>query len=131
MTASTKSRYGDQIDSLMETASEALAHGNYFACERAAAEALQMAFQGEDYERMARILLPLEEARRQKRLAAVDTGRLTILDSSEQLDEPIEAGCFLLEPLLQLPFLHCRHTRTRHRCTGLADATARRSLCRR
>jgi hypothetical protein len=100
MTASTKARYDDQIDSLMEEASRALSHSDYFVCERAAAQALQMAFQREDYERMARILLPLEEARRQKRLAAVDTGNLKVLNNVEQLDEPIEAGCYLLEPLL-------------------------------
>jgi hypothetical protein len=84
----------------MEEASRALSNGDYFVCERAASNALQMAFQREDYERMTRILLPLEEARRQKRLAAVDTGRLKILDTSEQLDDPIESGCYLLEPLL-------------------------------
>ncbi len=92
---------GRQIDGLMERASAALVETAYFKCERLCLEALQAAFRGKEYERMARICLPLQEARRQKRLAAVDTGRLVRLAAApaEGEVEP-EPGCYLIEPML-------------------------------
>lgn len=88
----------------MEDASEALVQTRYYECERLAFEALSLARQGADYERMARILLPLQEARRQKRQLAADAGKVTRLDSMEKL-EPLLAGekkfasgCYLIEP---------------------------------
>ncbi len=91
-----------KIDTLMESASEALAKGLYFECERDAAKALELAHASNDWERMARICMPLEEARRQKRLDAADAGvagRLENLDELLELGE-ITPGCWLLEPLI-------------------------------
>ena len=68
------SRTAGKIDTLMETASAALASGDYFACEREASKALELAHAASDWDRMARICMPLEEARRQKRLEAADAG---------------------------------------------------------
>lgn len=101
MPASTGQKKSDKVDALMEKASEALADTNYFACERLSLEALRMTHSVEDYERMARILLPLQEARRQKRLAVVDTGAMHILNAApSDGDLEIEAGCWLIEPPL-------------------------------
>lgn len=61
-----------KIDTLMEQASKALVHRRYFEAERLALQALRKAHALLDYERMARILLPLQEARRQKRDLAID-----------------------------------------------------------
>ncbi|MHC4996015.1 MAG: hypothetical protein ACYTGQ_13285, partial [Planctomycetota bacterium] len=63
-----------QIDTLMEEASEALAHTDYFRCEKRCLQALALARDDNDYERYARILLPLQEARRLRRQAAADAG---------------------------------------------------------
>lgn len=55
----------------MEQASVALVERRYFEAERLALQALRKAHAARDYERMARIVLPLQEARRQKRDLAV------------------------------------------------------------
>lgn len=96
------SKTADKIDQLMERAGEALASGDYFGCERLASEALELAHLAKDWDRMARILMPLEEARRQKRLAAADTGEVHRIDSVDELLEmdTIKPGCWLLEPLI-------------------------------
>ncbi|MEM9084216.1 MAG: hypothetical protein AAGB34_11515 [Planctomycetota bacterium] len=89
----------DKVDQLMEKASQALASTNYFDAEKLSLEALLLARKHSLFERMARICLPLQESRRQKRLEAIDSGRLVRLD--QQSDEPrVEAGCYLFEPML-------------------------------
>ncbi len=101
MSTATRSKQAQRIDDLMERASEALVGTKYFECERCAAEALRLAHAARDYERMARILMPLQEARRQKRLAAVDAGRVHVLDSFEEAEQvKIKAGCWLIQPPL-------------------------------
>ncbi len=95
-----QNRAAQKIDELMEEASQALALTDYFTSERLAQEALALAFSMSDYSRMARILLPLQEARRNKRLAAFDTHRLTLINQLPPEDDPIAPGCYLLEPPL-------------------------------
>lgn len=89
-----------KIDRMMEQASEALARRDYFDCERTAVKALAAAYQVRDFERLARIVLPLQEARRQKRLEAADTGRVIRLSEKAPADEPITPACYLIEPML-------------------------------
>ncbi len=99
----SKANVAEKIDGLMEQASAALAKTDYFACERLCLEALHKAYEAGDYERMARIVLPLQEARRQKRLEACDSGTVIRLNEADQeiLEaESVEAGCYLFEPLL-------------------------------
>lgn len=98
--SATKSKKagGNPIDRLMEQASEALVATKYFECERLSVEALTQAYAVHDYERMARILMPLLEARRQKRLLAVDTGKLTRVTQPFGEDYKPAAGCYLIEP---------------------------------
>jgi len=88
------------IDGLMERASQALVETRYFECERLSLEALRLAHSVGDYERMARILMPLQEARRQKRLAAVDAGKIRVINAVIPEDQPIERGVYLIEPPL-------------------------------
>ncbi len=88
-----------KIDALMEDASQALTRTDYVACERLAREALRLAHGARDFERMARIILPLLEARRQKRLKAQDANRVTVVTSLAELDgKPLQPGCYLLKP---------------------------------
>jgi hypothetical protein len=89
-----------QIDQRMEQASQALNETDYFAAERLAAEALAIAHAERDFDRMARIALPLQEARRQKRLTAADTGKVVRLSESIPDDEQTEPACYLIEPML-------------------------------
>lgn len=86
-----------KIDEKMERASAALEATRYFECERLCAEALRSAHSLHDFDRMARILLPLEEARRQKRLAALDADRFEVLKSISP-DLKLKPGCYMLEP---------------------------------
>jgi hypothetical protein len=86
-----------KIDEKMERASAALEATRYFECERLCMEALRSAHSLHDFERMARIVLPLEEARRQKRLAALDAERVQVITSISP-EMKIRAGCYLLEP---------------------------------
>lgn len=87
-----------RIDELMETASTALVARRYFDSERAAAEALALAFGHHDYERMARIVMPLLEARRQKRDAALDSGRVFVIREALPEAARMSPGCYLLVP---------------------------------
>ncbi len=88
------------IDGLMERASQALVETRYFECERLSLEALRLAHTAGDYERMARVLMPLQEARRQKRLAAVDAGKVRVLNAIIPEDQPIQRGVYVIEPPL-------------------------------
>lgn len=54
------------IDELMEAASDALVAMRYFEAERLALDALLRARRGDCFDAMARIVLPLQEARRQR-----------------------------------------------------------------
>ena len=107
------SRTAGKIDTLMETASAALASGDYFACEREASKALELAHAASDWDRMARICMPLEEARRQKRLEAADAGVAGRIDSVDDLlaMDDIAPGCWLLEPMVVAA--HARDFRSR------------------
>ncbi len=96
----------DKIDVLMERASEALVETRYFECERESLAALALAFASHDYERMHRILMPLQEARRHKRQQAADVRKVHRLEVYERLtalldgSEPVNPGCYLFAPPL-------------------------------
>ena len=89
------------IDSLMQQASERLTGADYVGCERLCLQAIEQALDQEDYERLGRILLPLQEARRQRRQAAADSGVVRVFDAEPArcLDDILQAvpqGCVLL-----------------------------------
>lgn len=88
------------IDETMEKASRALSSTRYFEAERLAHEALLAAHLESDFARMARIVLPLQEARRQIMQAAADAGRLTLVDDSTGEIEDLQPGCYLVQPMM-------------------------------
>lgn len=94
----TASSDGARIDELMEAASEALANMRYFEAERLASKALADARQGADFDRMARIVLPLMEARRQRLQQAFDVGTVTCLDALDAETMDIQPGAYLVHP---------------------------------
>lgn len=90
-----------KIDALMEQAQQALVARRYFECESVSASALRKAHSVLDYDRMARILMPLQEARRQKRDMAIDAMRVAMVGAvGAELPAPdaISAGCYLVCP---------------------------------
>ena len=81
----------------MERASQALAQMDYLDCERLCLQALEQARQQDAWDYYARILLPLQEARRQRRMIAADgsirLGTGGIQGPLETLLDTIHAGC--------------------------------------
>ena len=94
----TKEPARTRIDQLMERASEALVQRRYFECERHCSEALGLAHQEPDYERMARICLPLQECRRLKRGMAADSRNIFVVDDQLPNPEKLQPGCYLIRP---------------------------------
>lgn len=88
-----------RIDELMERASQALVSRDYLTCERLCVEAIGLARQAEDFERLARITLPLQEARRQRRQIAEDAGTVVFTGKREPAEAILDRcprGCILL-----------------------------------
>jgi len=92
---------GNPVDEVMAKASRALARRKYFEAERLALQALQNARDAGDFERMARIALPLLEARRQRLQQALDAKKIAIIDQAFD-DETVKLrrGCYLVQPPL-------------------------------
>lgn len=90
------------IDQLMDRASLALAETRYFDAANDAANALNRARRTNDFERMNRICLPLQEARRQIRQIATDAasgaGTVQVVSHPGDLPGPLEPGCYLIQP---------------------------------
>lgn len=84
----------------MEQASQALAETRYFDAADSAAEALKFARRAADFERMARICMPLQEARRQIRLQAEDAGVVCVAKNEGELPGEVLPGCYLFMPPL-------------------------------
>jgi hypothetical protein len=89
-----------KLDEQMETASAALARADYAHAEAAAAKALLAARRAGDFERMARITLPLQEARRQRRHDAADSGLRLILTQPPAGRQALLPGLYLVQPPL-------------------------------
>jgi hypothetical protein len=91
---------GHPIDQLMERASSALMATQYFEAEALALKALERAAAAGDFGRMARICLPLQEARRQMREEALDAGHCVVIRALPRRSTVLQPGCYLLEPPL-------------------------------
>jgi hypothetical protein len=89
----------DSIDQLMTEASAKLVATDYLACEALCQQALGLARKAEDFETYARALMPLQEARRQRRQIAAD-GPMTVLTAPRmtpvQILEAHSTGCIML-----------------------------------
>lgn len=96
--ASSQADKAAKIDAMMEQASKALVLRDYFVAEKLASGALRRANQEQDFDRMARILLPLQESRRLKRQLAIDTDRVTIIDGEIPTGKSLTSGCYLVTP---------------------------------
>jgi len=86
------------IDANMELASQKLVARDYFSCEKLCSDALAAAFGARDYERMSRILMPLQEARRQKRQIAEDADRVIVIERDAPTEAQLGAGVYVIRP---------------------------------
>ncbi len=87
-----------KIDNLLSKAEKSLRRKRYFETERMANEALLMARQERDYQRMATIVRPLQKARQGRLALAVDIARVTILNAPVTEGDEIEPGSYLVRP---------------------------------
>ncbi|MEN0020335.1 MAG: hypothetical protein AAF747_05580 [Planctomycetota bacterium] len=99
-TASSRSAGGADrsVDGLMERASQALLKTEYFETEKLCLRALWAARRARDFERMSRIALPLQEARRQRRQIAVDAGPVAVIARTADVPKPLVPGMYLVQP---------------------------------
>ncbi|MEM9167411.1 MAG: hypothetical protein AAGB48_10375 [Planctomycetota bacterium] len=95
----------ERIDALMDRASHRLIETDYFETVEFCERSLRLAVEAADWERFARILLPLQEARRQIRLEAVSEASgsacpVRLVDTPTQCRAEPRAGCVLFAPPL-------------------------------
>lgn len=87
----------ETLDRTMNWASEALVKMDYLTCEALCLEALAMARQARDWDYYARVLLPLQEARRQRRINAAEgvirLGTSGLGNDAAAWLEQLPAGC--------------------------------------
>lgn len=95
-----RSAQAGKIDEIMSRASDALVSTDYGEADRLCRDAWQKAREANDFDRCARICLPLQEARRQRREAALDAPGEFLLNSLPGRDEVTSPGRYLLEPPL-------------------------------
>lgn len=81
-----------KLDTLMEAASRDLVEMRYLDAERRCLDALHAARDGERWSYVARILLPLQEARRQRRMIAADTCVQLGTPEADDLQAWLDAG---------------------------------------
>ena len=86
------------IDELMERASSALVRTDYFEAESLCLRAMDRALRARDFDRVSRIVMPLQEARRQRRHEATDAARVTTMRELTSRGAGMQPGCVLIEP---------------------------------
>lgn len=87
-----------RIDELMQKAEEALKAARWFEAERLAQRAFELGHQAGDFGRMARILLPLQESRRQRMQLAAEATSLKWVEGEISEDHRVTAGMHMLQP---------------------------------
>ncbi len=90
----------NSVQQMMERAQAALHRNQWFEAERMAQRALEMARAGRDFTLMARIALPLQEARRQRLQLAFDANNFRIVDEPFGEEVRVDPGCYLVQPPL-------------------------------
>ncbi len=88
------------IDDLLGKATKAIAKEKCFEAERLAYEALDLARQDDDFERMAGIVPTLARVRLHRVDQVVRLGRIHVLDTPVEDSVTIEPACYLVQPPL-------------------------------
>ncbi len=89
-----------RIDELMQKAQSALKSARWFEAERLAQRALELAHQVGDFGRMGRIILPLQESRRQRAQLAADVTGIKWIEGEISEDHKVGPGMHMLQPPL-------------------------------
>ena len=89
-----------RIDEQVQMAEAALRRARWFEAERCALKGLEMARRAEEFELMASICLPLQEARRQRLQLALDAKKITVLSEGVVEEMKVQPGCYIVEPPL-------------------------------
>ena len=111
------SNQDQDLDMLMQQASQALADMRYNACENLCHNALIQARGRCDWDSYIRILRPLQETRRQRRQAAEDAGvHVLCIENDNVLELPEEGGLLLVGPEVSTA-----HIESLHQAAQLAD----------
>ncbi len=84
----------------MSKAQQALSRNHWFEAERLCARALDMARSEGDFNLMARIALPLQEARRQRAQLAYEAKKVISLDTNFSEERDLGPFCYLVQPPL-------------------------------
>lgn len=82
----------------MDRAEAALRRSQWFEAERMALRSLEISRRDDDFDTMARIVLPLQECRRLRFQAAMDAKKLRILESDITDEMALSPGCYLVQP---------------------------------
>ncbi len=88
----------EKVDEMRERAEAALRRSQWFEAERIAQKALELARREEDFGTLARIALPLQEARRQRIQQALGNKQLRLLETDISEEMPMTTGCYLVQP---------------------------------
>lgn len=90
------------LDAMMDNASRALVAMDYLECERLCVQAQVMARDAEEWTYYARIALPLQESRRQRRMIAAEgtirVGTSDLKDAPINWLERVTPGCLVVTP---------------------------------
>ena len=112
------------VTALITKAQQALGRAHWFEAERLSVKALDMARAQGDFNLMARIALPLQEARRQRMQAALDARKLVVIDEVLPSESELAPVCYLVQP----PFVGADARRLR--LTALEREIPALFLCR-
>ncbi|MDF1810078.1 MAG: hypothetical protein P1U42_10320 [Phycisphaerales bacterium] len=82
----------------MEDASQTMARGEYLSAALSCKEALLVARQHNDFDRMKRICLPMLESQRYIRQEALDSNIIYSIESSKDIPEDPGPACYLFAP---------------------------------
>jgi hypothetical protein len=88
----------EKVSEMMDRAEAALRRSQWFEAERLALRSLEIARREDDFDSMARIILPLQEARRQRLQLALATKKVRILDGDISDEMALSPGCYLVQP---------------------------------
>ena len=93
-----KTSTSKRLETMLGRSEEALKNSEWFEAERLALKALEAGREVEDFEFMARVTLPLQEARRQRTLMAIDASKTVRILEHVEPEPEIEPGIVMVRP---------------------------------
>ncbi|MBL9140944.1 MAG: hypothetical protein JNK53_03675 [Phycisphaerae bacterium] len=88
----------EKVSEMMERAEAALRRAQWFEAERLALKSLEIARREDDFDSMARIVMPLQEARRQRLQLALEHKKIHVLEGDISDEMALSPGCYVVQP---------------------------------